>query len=154
MRMASNARCEERGSHAITTRTGWSSSAIRAGGAVQRDEAIGAVDQVRQHDQTAVGDAVGVAQRQSALLAAVRAYEDLGAAIGQRPDAWVVEDAHTVVDQVEVELSAARQCGVRQAEGGLEIAMLGARRKQEPEFLLGEVHRAPSVTSGWRESNS
>ena len=36
----------------------------RTGGSVERDEAIGAVDEVGQHDQAAVRDAVGVAQRQ------------------------------------------------------------------------------------------
>ena len=60
---------------------------------------------------------------------------------GKRPDARIVERPDAVVDQIEIELRAARERGVRQAEGGLEIAMLGTGGEQEPEFLLGEVHR-------------
>src|SRR5262245_56039799 len=148
MRMASKARCDVRGSHAITTRTGWSSSAIRTGGSVQRNEAIGAVDQVGQHHQAAVGDPVGVAQGQATLLTAVRAHEDLGAAVGQRADARIVERAHAVVDQVEVQLGAARQRRVGESDRGLEITMFGAGGEQQPELLLGEIHRPPSVTFG------
>src|SRR4029450_4482654 len=133
MRMASNARCETRGSHAITTRTGWS-SAIQAGRSVQRDEAIGAVDQVRQHHETAVGDPVAIAQRQPALLAAVRAPQDPGAAIGQAPDARIVERPDAVVDQIEIQLRAPRERCIGQSEGGLEIAMLGTGREQQREF--------------------
>src|SRR5262245_52608609 len=124
MRMASKARCEVRGSHAITTRTGWSSSAIRTGGSVQRDETIRAVDQVGQHHQAAVGDPVGVAQGQAALLTAVRAHEELGAAIGQRADARIVERAHAIVDQVEVQLRAAGQGRVRESDRRLEVAVV------------------------------
>src|SRR5205807_2949947 len=76
IRMASNARCDDRGSQAITTRTGCGSGT--GVGSVEGDEAIGAVDQVGQHHQAAVGDAVGVAQRHPTLLAAVRAHEQLG----------------------------------------------------------------------------
>src|SRR6185295_12912983 len=47
--MASKARPEVRGSTPITTTTGWGS-----GTSVQRDEAVGAVDQVGQYDQAAV----------------------------------------------------------------------------------------------------
>src|SRR5262245_52077596 len=153
IRIASKARCDVRGSHAITTRTGWSSSAIRTGGSVQRDEAIGPVDQVRQHHETAVGDPIGVAQRQAALLTAVRAHEELRAAVGQRADARIVERAHAVIDQVEIQLGAAGQSRVGESDRRFQIAMLGASGEQQPELLLGEIHRPPSVTSGWRESN-
>ena len=46
-----------RGSAEIRTRTGCSSATA---GSVQRDEAVGAVDQVGQHDEAAVGHGVGV----------------------------------------------------------------------------------------------
>ena len=59
--MASFARCEARGSAEITTTT--DGSAVGHGRSVERDEAVGAVDEVRQHDQAAVRDRIGVAQR-------------------------------------------------------------------------------------------
>src|SRR5262245_48814161 len=54
MRIASLARWETRGSSEMTTRTGW--PATRS---VERQEPVGAVDDVGQDDQAAVGGAVG-----------------------------------------------------------------------------------------------
>src|SRR5215510_1386085 len=93
MRMASFARCETRGSSEITTRTG-----CRAATLVEREEAIGRVDDIGQHDEAAVGRLVG--QRQAALLAAVGADEELRASVGQRGHARILHGADAVVDQV------------------------------------------------------
>ena len=71
---------------------------------VQRDEAIGAVDHVGEHDQAAVGRTVG--QRQAALLAAVGADEEPRAAVAERLHARVFDGGHAVVDQVEIHLAA------------------------------------------------
>ena len=54
IRMASFARWETRGSSEIRTRTG-----CRAATLVEREEAVGGVDDVRQHDEAAVGGLVG-----------------------------------------------------------------------------------------------
>src|SRR5262245_9780755 len=73
IRMASKARPEWRGSAAITTRTGRSPVTARWGRrrSVEGHEPIGTVEQVRQHDQTAVSHPVGIAERELPLLAAV-----------------------------------------------------------------------------------
>src|SRR2546430_4080791 len=97
MRIASLARCEARGSSPISTSTGWLSST----GPVERDEAIGAVDQVGHHDQPAVREPVRIAQRHPVLLAAVRAHEQLRAALGQGTDTRLVERADALVGEVE-----------------------------------------------------
>src|SRR2546430_3246726 len=78
MRMASKARCDVRGSLAMSTRTGQPDTSV------QRDEAVGAVDDIGQHDETAVRHVGGILQRNAALLAAVRAGEELDPAGGQR----------------------------------------------------------------------
>src|SRR6267143_1736884 len=57
MRMASKARPVARGSWVMRTRTGSSATTTRS---VERDEALGRVDQVGQHHEAAVGHAVGV----------------------------------------------------------------------------------------------
>src|SRR5881296_4716463 len=125
MRMASKARPLARGSWVMRTKTGSSATTSRS---VQRDEALGRVDQVGQHHEAAVRHAVRVVERDAALLAAVRAHEQLGAAVGQRAHARVVERAHAVVDEVEIEVGAARERGLRQADGGVEIRrVLGTR---------------------------
>src|SRR6267143_6004654 len=105
MRMASKARPVARGSWVMRTRTGSSATTTRS---VERDEALGRVDQVGQHHEAAVGHAVGVVEREAALLAAIRAHEQLGAAVGQRAHARIVERTHAVVDQVEIEIGATR----------------------------------------------
>src|SRR5688572_13122177 len=119
IRMASNARPERRGSAEIRTRTG--SSLTGWARSVQRDEAIGAVDEVGEHHQAAVRDAIGVVERDAPLLAAVRADEQLRAARGQRLDARILERAHAVVDEVEVDAGAARERGSGQTQRGLEV---------------------------------
>src|SRR5262249_38871938 len=98
MRIASKARPLARGSWVIRTRTG---SSATTGRSVERDEALGGVDQVGQHHEPAVGHAVRVFERDAALLAAVGAHEEPGAAIGQRAHARVVERTNAVVDQVK-----------------------------------------------------
>src|SRR5512145_2641295 len=60
MRMASKARWLRRGSLEIRTRTGWSSDTKAS---VQRDEAIGPVDDIGQDHQPAVGELGRVFQR-------------------------------------------------------------------------------------------
>src|SRR5262249_59732445 len=100
MRIALFARWETRGSSEMTTRTGW--PATRS---VERQEPVGAVDDVGQDDQAAVGGAVG--QRQPSLLAPVRAYEELEAAGGEGLEALVLDSGHRVVDQVQVDVGPA-----------------------------------------------
>src|SRR5688572_15562376 len=70
MRMASLARWDTRGSSEISTSTGRPSGTR----SVQRDEAIGADDDVGEHDQAAVGGALR--EREPALLAAEGAHEE------------------------------------------------------------------------------
>src|SRR5437667_8038716 len=123
MRIASLARCEARGSSPISTSTGWLSST----GSVERDEAIGTVDQVGEHDQTTVGEAVRVAQRDAALLASIRAHEQLGSPFGQGADARVVERAHALVDEVDVDVGASVERRLREPDGGLEVGVLEPR---------------------------
>src|SRR3972149_4322219 len=77
MRMASLARWDRRGSSEMVTRTEWSP----APRLIEGQEALGAVDDVGEHHEAAVGGALG--ERQPALLAAVGAYERLGPALGQ-----------------------------------------------------------------------
>src|SRR5438552_1807912 len=155
IRMASLARCERRGSTEIRTTTGADSGADPApldtpappDTSVERDEAVGAVDQVGEHDQAAVREAVRVAQRDPALLAAVRAHEQPGAALGQGADPRVVERAHALVDEVDVYVGAPVQRRLREPDGGLEVGVLEPRRQEHAEFLLREIHRASSVAS-------
>src|SRR5688500_12415055 len=104
IRMASKARPDTRGSHEMRMKTGCSGSTGER--SVQRDEAIRAVDQVREHHEAAVRHGVGLAERHVALLAAVGAHEELGAAPGEPLDPRVIERAHAVVDQVEIEIGA------------------------------------------------
>jgi len=60
---------------------------------------------------------------------------------------------HAVVDQVEIEIGAARERGLRQTNRGVEIRrVLGAGGQQHPEFLLRQIHRGRSVASAMRES--
>src|SRR5256886_5671904 len=141
MRIASLARCEARGSSPISTSTGWLSYT----GSVERDEAIGAVDQVGEHDQAAVREAVRIAQRDPALLAAVRAHEQLRAALGQGPDARIVERADALVDEIEVYGGAPVECRLGQPDRGLEVSMLEARGQEHAKFFLREIHRGSSV---------
>src|SRR5882762_4120347 len=151
MRMASKARPVARGSWVMRTRTG--SSATERGDSVESDEALGRVDEVGQHYEAAVGHAVRMVERETALLAAVRAHEQLGAAVGQGAHARIVERTHAVVDQVEIEIGAARERGLRQTDGGVEIRrMLGTGGQQHPELLLRQIHRGRSVASAMRES--
>src|SRR4029450_2916233 len=96
MRMASLARWETRGSSEMTTRTGWRSAMP----SVQREEAIGAVDHVGEHDQATVGGEIG--QGKPALLAAVGAHEETRAPLAQRLDTPVLDGGHPIVDQVEI----------------------------------------------------
>src|SRR2546430_13283733 len=155
IRMASLARCERRGSTEIRTTTGAGSGADPApldtpappDTSVERDEAVGAVDQVGEHDQTAVRQAVRVAQRDPALLAAVRAHEQPGAALGQGADPRVVERAHALVDEVDVHVGAAVERRLREPDGGLEVRVLEPRGQKHAEFFLPESHPAPSVAS-------
>src|SRR5882724_7260509 len=150
IRMASKARPVACGSWVMRTRTGSSATTTRS---VESDEALGRVDQIGEHHEAAVGHTVGVVERDTALLAAVRAHEELGAAIGQRAHARIVERAHAVVDQVEVEIGAAREGGLRQTEGGREIRrVLGTRGQQHPELFLRQIHRGRSVASRMGES--
>src|SRR5947207_6110375 len=155
MRMASFARCERRGSAEIRTTTGAVSGTDPASPdtpappdtSVERDEALGAVEQVGEHDQTTVGEAVGVAQRDPALLAAVRADEHLRAALGQGTNAWIVERAHALVDEVEIHVGATVERRLRERDGSLEIGMLEPRGQEHAESFLREVHRESSVAS-------
>jgi hypothetical protein len=86
--------------------------------------------------EATVGDPVGVAQRQPALLTAVRAHEDLGAAIGQRPDARIVERPDAVVDQVEVELGAARERASDNPTAVSRLRCSGPVESRSPSFFL------------------
>src|SRR5581483_6857958 len=149
IRMASNARWERRGSAEMSTRTGSgpATSAPR-GTLVQGDEAVGAVDDVRQHHQAAVREVGRVLQGDAALLAAVGAHEEPGAAAGQRPDARVVQGPDAVVDEVEVEVGAPVERRPGQAQGRLEVrAVIGAGGEQQAQLLPGQVHRPRSLTS-------
>src|SRR5690242_20046792 len=152
MRMASKARCEVRGSAAITTRTGCSSAT--GARSVQRHEAVGAVDQVRQHDETTVRHAIAVGERPAALLTAVGAHEYLGAAVGERAHAGIIHRGHAVVDQVEIQLRAPGQGRVGESDRRLQVRMIEPGGEHETEFLLGEIHRRPSVASARRESKA
>ena len=139
--MASLARWDSRGSTEIKTRTGsaFDTSGVRS---VQRDEAIGAVDDVGQHDEAAVRQLLGVAERDTAFLEAERSDEQLGAAIGEGGDAWVVERAHAVVDQVEIDIAAAGERGFGQTDRGLQIGgTVGPGGEQKSQLFSGEVHR-------------
>src|SRR6266481_5622764 len=133
MRMASIARCETRGSSELRTRTG-----CRAATLVEREEAIGRVDDIGQHDEAAVGRLVR--QRQAALLAAVGADEELRASVGQRRHARVLHGADAVVDQVEVNLGAAVQRRAAESDGRVQVGMLGRRRKHETKLALRQLH--------------
>src|SRR5262249_9955444 len=150
MRIASKARPLARGSWVIRTRTG---SSATTGRSVERDEALGGVDQVGQHHEPAVGHAVRVFERDAALLAAVGAHEEPRAAIGQRAHARVVESTSPVFYQLKVKLCAARERGLRESEGCLEIRrVFGTGREQHAEFFLRKIHRERSVASRPGES--
>src|SRR5262249_29339106 len=93
MRIASLARWDTRGSSEMTTRVGWRSATgcrvTSRGDAtlgvdaalVQREKALGAVDEVGQHDEATIGRLLG--ERLTALLAPVGADEQLESALGQ-----------------------------------------------------------------------
>src|SRR5205823_5786000 len=150
MRMASKARPVARGSWLMRTTTGSSATTVRS---VERDEALGGVDQVGEHHEAAVRHQVRMVEGDAALLTAVRAHEQLRAALGQRAHARVVERAHAVIDQIEVEVGAACECGLRQADGGVEIRrVLGAGGEQHAELFSGQIHRGRSVASRMGES--
>ena len=54
----------------------------------------------------------------------------------------IVERAHAVVDQVQIDGAAAVERGFGEADGGVEIdGALGAGGEHEPELFPGEVHR-------------
>src|SRR6266545_5544529 len=133
MRMASFARWETRGSSEIRTRTG-----CRAATLVEREETVGGVDDVGQHHEAAVGGLVR--QRLAALLAAVGADEELGAAIGQGLHARIFHAGHAVVDQVEVHLGAAVERHAADPDDRVEVGMLGRRRNHETKLALRQVH--------------
>src|SRR5215813_12091463 len=118
IRMASKARCDVRGSLAMSTRTGEPDTSV------QRDEAVGAVDEIGQHDEPAVRHVGGVFQRNAALLTSVRAGEQLDAARGQRA-----------------------QPTIGQGDCGGEIRMLGRGRDHQPELFSGQLHCGSSLTS-------
>src|SRR2546425_351756 len=155
MRIASNARWVTRGSHEMSTRTGCSSDTrpARPDKLIQGDEAIGPVDDVRQHDQAAVGEVGRVLQRDPTLLASVGAYEELGAAPGQPADAGVVERPDAVVDEVKVQAGASVQGRLGQPHRGPEVRMIGSGGQQDAEFFSGEIHRWSSLAPGVEESN-
>src|SRR5207244_7144051 len=152
MRMASKARCEVRGSAAMRTTTGASSTTGGRSHSVQRDEAVSAVDQIGQHDQAAVTDGGIVLERNAALLAAVGAHEELGAPAGQGAQPSVTECLHAVVDEVEIEIGPARERGVAEPEGGLQLGMAGPPGEQNAQFFLGDLHREARLTSRWKGS--
>src|SRR5215510_1812266 len=141
IRMASKARCDVRGSLAMSTRTGEPDTSV------QRDEAVGAVDEIGQHDEPAVRHVGGVFQRNAALLTSVRAGEQLDAARGQRAQPTIGQGAHTVVDEIEVHVGTALERGIGEADCGGEVWMLGRRRHHQPELFPGQLHRASSLTS-------
>src|SRR5258705_6721924 len=143
MRIASFARCEARGSSEIRTTTGRLSTT----GSVERDESVRAVDEGGQHEQTAVRDRIGVAQRDAALLAAVGADEQLRAARRQHVNSRIVQRADAVVDEVEVQLDAVVEGGVRQADRRREVGMLGPGREEHAELLFRRRHHQASVAS-------
>src|SRR5438876_1533029 len=138
MRMASKARCDVRGSLAMSTRTGEPDTSV------QCDEAVGAVDDIGQHDEAAVRHVGGVFQGDATLLAAVGAGEQLDAARGQRAQTAIGERAHAVVDQIQVHVGAAVERGLGEAECGGEVRMLGRRRDHQPELFAGQLHRGSS----------
>src|SRR5262249_37666372 len=118
MRMASKARWNVRGSLAMSTRTGEPDTSV------QRDEAVGAVDEIGQHDEPAVRHVGGVFQGNAALLTTIRAGEELGAARGQRPQPTIGQGAHTVVDEIEVHVGTALERGLGKTDCGGEVRML------------------------------
>src|SRR5712692_7848139 len=154
MRIASLARWEMRGTSEMMTTVGWRSATVGrvnslGGGCwlgpalVQRQEPFGAVDEVGQHHEAAVGGLVG--ERLPALLATVRAHEELQAAPGQRLHPWILDRGDGVVDEVEVYVRATVQRGPAQSEGGLEVGVIGRRRDHEAEFSSRQVHHALRV---------
>src|SRR5438067_2247526 len=112
-RIASFARWDARGSVEIRTMTG----GLAVTESVERDEPIGGVDQIGQDDEAAVRHGVRVAQRDTPLLAAVGADEQLRAALRQRADARILERAHPVVDEVQIQISPVVERGAREAHG-------------------------------------
>ena len=92
-------------------------------------------------------------ERDAALLAAVGAHEEAGTTIGQRAHTRVVEGAHAVVDEIDVQVGASRERGLGQSDGGIEIRrVLGAGGEQHAELFSGQIHRGRSVASRMRES--
>src|SRR6266508_379977 len=156
MRNASLARWETRGSSEMMTTVGWRSATggrvtSRGGGCasgpalVERQEPFGAVDQVGQHHEAAVGGLLG--ERPPALLATVRAHEELQAAPRQRLHPRIVDRRHCVVDEVEVDLRPAVQRDPAEADGGVEVGVIGRRRDHEAELSSRQVHHAVRVPS-------
>src|SRR5438445_616005 len=143
MRIASFARWDARGSVEIRTMTG----GLAVTESVERDEPIGGVDQIGQDDEAAVRHGVRIAQRDTPLLAAVGADEQLRAALRQRADARILERAHPVVDEIQIEISPAVERRAREAHRRLEIGMLEPGGQQHAELLLCEIHRGSSVAS-------
>src|SRR3989475_11578153 len=143
MRIASFARWDARGSVEISTMTG----GLAATESVEGDEPIGGVDQIGQDDEAAVRHGVRVAQRDTPLLAAGGAHEQLRAALRQGADARIVERAHAIVDEVQIEVGPAIERRAREAHGRLEVRVLEPGGEQHTEFLLREIHRESSVAS-------
>src|SRR5258705_2022528 len=143
IRIASFARWDTRGSVEMSTMTG----GLAITESVERDEPVGGVDQVGQDDEAAVGHGVGVAQRDTPLLAAVGAHEQLGAALRQGANTRIVQRGDSVVDEVQIEIRATLERGARETDDRLEVRMIAPRGQQNPELLLREVHRGPSVAS-------
>src|SRR6267143_772219 len=149
MRIASLALCDERGSDEIKTTTGGSSDTDPAppDTSGERDEAVGAVDQIGQHHEVAVGNAIRILEGNAPLLAAVGAHEEPRTVVGQLADARVVERADPVVDEIEIELGAAVERRAREPHGGLEVRVLEPRGQEQTELLFREIHLGASVAS-------
>src|SRR5204862_5478092 len=125
---------DTRGSSEMMTRVGWRSATggrvTSRGDAwlevksalVQREEALGAVDEIGQHHEAAIGGLLR--ERLPALLATVGADEELESAIGQRLHARILHGRDRVIDEVEVDASATIERGAAEAQRGLAIGMI------------------------------
>src|SRR5262245_51492975 len=159
MRIASFARWDARGSSEMMTRVGWRSATgcrltsrgeTGAGAAlVQREEALGAVDEVGQHHEAAVGGLLG--ERLPALLTPVRAHEQLQSTLGQGLDSWILHGRDRVIDEVQVHARPTIERGAAEAQRGLEIGVIGSGRHHEAECSFRQIHHTPTVTSGAEE---
>src|SRR5262245_26312177 len=161
MRIASFARWDTRGSSEMTTRVGWRSATgcrvTSRGDAtlgvdaalVQREKALGAVDEVGQHDEATIGRLLG--ERLPALLATVGAGEQLESALGQRLHARILDRRDCVVDQIEVDTGATIERHAAQAERRLEIGMIGRCRHHQTECSFRQIHHELSVAPAAEE---